>query len=193
MSKETEHILEICSRIKSKRIELDLTQSQLAKNSGVSKGTISRYEKATGDEQPTFGVVMKLSKALGVTAEWIYNGPAEEEEEEEEQIHYDLNAEISFSLLLSIFQRESPLHDGAVILANRRVDRASAILPVSESTNLHRSVGLRHRAAVGLSEQVDAACFIVSEETGKISFAHLGRLERKISEGRLTELLEEYL
>ncbi|MEM7572948.1 MAG: diadenylate cyclase CdaA [Bacteroidota bacterium] len=104
-----------------------------------------------------------------------------------------LNAEISFSLLLSIFQRESPLHDGAVIIANRRIDRASAILPVSESTALPRSVGLRHRAAVGLSEQVDVACFIVSEETGKISFAHLGRLERKLSEERLTKLLEEIL
>ncbi|MCR9249430.1 MAG: helix-turn-helix transcriptional regulator [bacterium] len=90
MSKETEHILELCSRIKSKRVELRLTQGQLAKKSGVSKGTISRYEKATGDEQPTFGVVMKLSEALGVTAEWIYNGPADEE-----QIHNKLNADIS--------------------------------------------------------------------------------------------------
>ncbi len=104
-----------------------------------------------------------------------------------------LNANISYGLLVSIFHKESPLHDGAVVVQNRRISRASAILPVSENENLPKSVGLRHRAAVGVSEKIDVACFIVSEETGKISFAHGGELERGISEERLRELLGVYL
>ncbi|MEM9526393.1 MAG: diadenylate cyclase CdaA [Bacteroidota bacterium] len=104
-----------------------------------------------------------------------------------------LNAEISYGLLVSIFHKESPLHDGAVLIGQRRVQRASAILPVSENDALPKSVGLRHRAAVGVTEKIDVVCFIISEETGKISFAQGGELERGISEERLTELLVEYL
>ncbi len=105
----------------------------------------------------------------------------------------DLNADLSYGLLLSIFHKESPLHDGAVIVQRRRITRASAILPVSESTELPPAVGTRHRAAVGITEQIDVACFIISEETGKISFAHGGQLERGLSEERLTELLNLYV
>ncbi|WP_020571360.1 diadenylate cyclase CdaA [Neolewinella persica] len=104
-----------------------------------------------------------------------------------------LNADISYGLLVSIFHKESPLHDGAVVIQDRRISRASAILPVSENSNLPKSVGLRHRAAVGVSEKIDVACFIVSEETGKISFAMNGVLERGLSEARLRELLLEHL
>jgi uncharacterized protein (TIGR00159 family) len=104
-----------------------------------------------------------------------------------------LNADISYGLVVSIFHKESPLHDGAVVIQNRRITRASAILPVSESLDLPKSVGLRHRAAVGVTEKIDAVCFIVSEENGKISFAKEGNLERGITEERLVELLGEYL
>jgi DNA integrity scanning protein DisA with diadenylate cyclase activity len=103
-----------------------------------------------------------------------------------------LNADISYGLLVSIFNKESPLHDGAVVIQDRRIRRASAILPVSENTQLPKSVGLRHRAAVGVSEKIDVACFIVSEETGKISFAQNGILELGISEARLSELLRNF-
>lgn len=105
----------------------------------------------------------------------------------------NLNADLSYGLLLSIFQKESPLHDGGVVVHNRRITRASTILPVSENMDLPKSVGLRHRAAVGVSEKIDVACFIVSEETGKISFALGGNLERGLGEERLTELLQQYL
>ncbi len=104
-----------------------------------------------------------------------------------------LNADISYGLLVSIFNKESPLHDGAVVIHNRRITRASAILPVSENMNLPASVGLRHRAAVGVTEKIDVACFVVSEESGRISFAHSGTLEQGLSEERLTELLQQYL
>ncbi len=103
-----------------------------------------------------------------------------------------LDAIISEPLIESIFNKESPLHDGAVIINNNKIEMASCVLPVSESARLPKSVGLRHRAAVGITERAGVAVFIVSEETGSISFAFGGKLERKISEERLGVLLAEH-
>ncbi len=104
-----------------------------------------------------------------------------------------LNAELSEGLLLSIFNKESPLHDGAVVLEKSRITHAGTILPVSENMNLPPAVGLRHRAAVGVTEKMDVAAFIVSEETGHVSFAYGGELELKLNPERLEELLRLYL
>lgn len=104
-----------------------------------------------------------------------------------------VEAAISEGLLLSIFNKESPLHDGAVTVRHRRILRASTILPVSEKSTLPKSVGLRHRAAVGITEKTEVVCFVVSEETGAISFTKEGVLEQKISEERLEELLGKYM
>ncbi|MFQ5447385.1 MAG: diadenylate cyclase CdaA [Saprospiraceae bacterium] len=103
-----------------------------------------------------------------------------------------LDARISESLILSIFQKESPLHDGAVVISRNRILAAGGVLPVSESPSLPESAGLRHRAATGLTERTTAATFVVSEETGAISFAEQGILEMAITEARLTELLDEH-
>ena len=103
-----------------------------------------------------------------------------------------LDASISDPLLESIFNKESPLHDGAVLIAHGQVKAASVILPVSENPKLPKSAGLRHRAAVGLSERIDVAAFIVSEETGNISLAYKGELIRKISEEQLEQLLDQH-
>lgn len=105
----------------------------------------------------------------------------------------ELNADISEGILLSIFHKESPLHDGAVTIRNRRLRKASTILPVSENTEIPQSLGLRHRAALGISERTDACCLIVSEESGKISFTREGILEKNISEERLETILLRYL
>lgn len=104
-----------------------------------------------------------------------------------------LDGTITEGLLLSLFQKESPLHDGAVTIRHRRIVRASTILPVSENAALPRSVGLRHRSAVGITEKTEVVCFIVSEENGYISFAKDGVLERRISTERLSELLVQYV
>lgn len=100
-----------------------------------------------------------------------------------------LNAEISQSLLLSIFQKESPLHDGAVVIGKGKILAASCILPVSDSSALPASTGLRHRAGLAISERTNATAFIVSEQTGKISFTSNGKIEIGITEARLNELL----
>lgn len=85
-----------------------------------------------------------------------------------------IDAEISNRLLETIFNKNSPLHDGAVIIDQNRIRAAACILPVSESKNLPQNFGLRHRAGIGLSEESDALVIIISEETGKISVANKG-------------------
>lgn len=87
-----------------------------------------------------------------------------------------LQAHVSRDLLITIFYAQNPLHDGAVIIRDRRIEAARCILPVSTSMRLSPQLGLRHRAAVGLTEQTDAFVVIVSEETGNISVAENGEL-----------------
>lgn len=104
-----------------------------------------------------------------------------------------LDAEISKRLLLAIFNKTSPLHDGAVIVANGRLRAARCILPVSESPDVPASLGLRHRAAIGLSEITDAVVLVVSEETGAMSLVRHGEVHRNLSIAELRTLLNEWL
>ena len=101
-----------------------------------------------------------------------------------------LDAITSSRLLESIFCRESPLHDGAVIIIGDKVHAARCVLPVSENTNLAPQFGMRHRAALGMSEQTDAAVVVISEETGRISLADGGKLIPNINLRDLSEFLE---
>jgi uncharacterized protein (TIGR00159 family) len=104
-----------------------------------------------------------------------------------------LDAEVSKRLLLSIFNKTSPLHDGAVIIANGRILAARCILPVSENPDVPASLGLRHRAAIGLSEITDAVVLVVSEETGGMSLVHHGEVHRSLSANELRARLSEWL
>ena len=92
-----------------------------------------------------------------------------------------LQAQPTSDLLITIFHGQNPLHDGATIIQNRRIEAARCILPVSTSMRLSPQMGLRHRAAVGLTEQTDAFVVIVSEETGHISVSEDGRLDTNLS------------
>ncbi len=102
-----------------------------------------------------------------------------------------LNANISHALLLSIFNKFSPLHDGAVVIGQGKIMAAGCVLPLSDSNSLPSTAGLRHRAALGISEKTTASTFIVSEETGAISYSFDGKMEFALSEARLNELLHE--
>jgi uncharacterized protein (TIGR00159 family) len=104
-----------------------------------------------------------------------------------------LDAEISKRLLLSIFNKTSPLHDGAVIIAGGRIQAARCILPVSENPDVPASLGLRHRAAIGLSEITDAVVLVVSEETGAMSLVHHGEVYRNLATAELRARLNEWL
>jgi diadenylate cyclase len=101
-----------------------------------------------------------------------------------------LNASTSSRLLESIFIKNSPLHDGAVIIENEKIISARSVLPFSDKTELPPSYGMRHRAALGISENTDAFVIIISEETGEISVAEEGRLSTIENELDLMEILK---
>jgi uncharacterized protein (TIGR00159 family) len=100
-----------------------------------------------------------------------------------------LNASISTRLIENIFFKNSPLHDGAMIIGGKKIKAAACILPVSQNQDIPKKYGLRHRSALGLSEETDAKIIIVSEESGKISLAHKGRLHMNISAEELQKML----
>jgi diadenylate cyclase len=102
-----------------------------------------------------------------------------------------IDAKISKRLLESIFQKNSPLHDGAVVIAENKVKSASCILPLTDNDKLPPHFGLRHRAGIGISENTDAVAVIVSEETGEISYAKQGRVRMNVSFGELEKLLNK--
>jgi diadenylate cyclase len=104
-----------------------------------------------------------------------------------------LEAVVSAELLGSLFQPGSPLHDGAALIQGDRITAAGCFLPLSRNLGLSRTLGTRHRAAVGLSEETDAVIVVVSEETGVISLAVDGVLERGLDVERLQERLAELL
>ncbi|MBP5197859.1 MAG: diadenylate cyclase CdaA [Lachnospiraceae bacterium] len=106
-----------------------------------------------------------------------------------ERTGIEIDGKVSSQLLINIFEHNTPLHDGAVIIKGNRVNSATCYLPLSDTTDLSKELGTRHRAGVGMSEASDAAVVIVSEETGKISLAYEGRLERNLDTEKLKNRL----
>ena len=102
-----------------------------------------------------------------------------------------LDAKVSKELILSIFHPSSPMHDGAVVIRGNRVVAAGCFLPLTLSAELSKSFGTRHRAGIGLTEETDAVAIMVSEETGTITTAVRGRLERNMDMGALRDFLAE--
>lgn len=110
---------------------------------------------------------------------------------EYERTGIDVDALISSQLLINIFEHNTPLHDGAVIVRGNRVVSATCYLPLSDNMALSKDLGTRHRAGVGISEVTDSLTVIVSEETGKISVAYGGQLERGLDAERLRARLSD--
>ena len=104
-----------------------------------------------------------------------------------------LDAEITAELLKNIFYPKAPLHDGAVIIRNGRIQAGGCMLPLSENPNLSRDLGMRHRAGIGISEATDALVVIVSEESGAISVAESGMLKRHLAKDTFEKLLRNGL
>ena len=101
-----------------------------------------------------------------------------------------IDAKVTDQLLRNLFFKNSPLHDGAVIIRDMRVCAAGCFLPLSENTGIDKKLGTRHRAALGISERTDAVALVVSEETGVISYTRGGAIHRYIDSRSLRELLE---
>jgi diadenylate cyclase len=104
-----------------------------------------------------------------------------------------INAEISSSLIVAIFEFDGPLHDGAMIIQNQKILAAGCFLPLSEQQDIRKSFGTRHRASLGMSEQSDAVILVVSEESGAISLAYDARLYYDLSPIEVTRKLKELL
>lgn len=108
---------------------------------------------------------------------------------EYERTGIDVDGIVTSQLLINIFEHNTPLHDGAVIVKGNRITSATCYLPLSDNMELSKELGTRHRAGVGISEVTDSLTIIVSEETGKISVAYEGKLERNLSGDALKEKL----
>ncbi len=102
-----------------------------------------------------------------------------------------VDAVVSSQLLMNIFEHNTPLHDGAVIIRNNRIAAATCYLPLSDNMELSKELGTRHRAAIGISELSDSLTIIVSEETGKVSYAREGKIHLAVSPGELRTQLED--
>ncbi len=108
---------------------------------------------------------------------------------EYERTGIDVDAIVTSQLLINIFEHNTPLHDGAVIVRGDRITSATCYLPLSDNMGIGKELGTRHRAGIGVSEATDCFVIIVSEETGKISVAYEGELERALDSDRLRERL----
>jgi diadenylate cyclase len=102
-----------------------------------------------------------------------------------------LDAKVSKEIILSIFHPTSPIHDGAVVIRGNRIIAAGCFLPITMGPDISKSLGTRHRAGLGLSEETDAVILIVSEETGTVSMAVEGKLERHLDMGTLRDVLTD--
>ena len=108
---------------------------------------------------------------------------------EYERTGIDVDGIVTSQLIINIFEKNTPLHDGAVIVRGNRITSATCYLPLSDNMGLSKDLGTRHRAGVGISDVTDSMTIIVSEETGKISIAYEGNLERNLDGERLKERL----
>ncbi len=150
--------------------------SLLSRRSSTTAHTISTVSHSASElAKRQFGALIVLEGATGLQ-DFVDTG-------------VELDARLSNPLLLSIFFKNSALHDGAVIVRDDRVVAAACMLPLSENPNLDRDLGTRHRAAIGVTEGTDALAIVVSEENGSVSVAYNGRLARRLDEGELTRLL----
>lgn len=109
---------------------------------------------------------------------------------EYERTGIDVDGIVTSQLLINIFEHNTPLHDGAVIIRGNRITSATCYLPLSDNMQLSKELGTRHRAGVGISEATDSLTVIVSEETGKISVAYDGKIERNLNGDTLKERLK---
>jgi len=169
--------------------ELRKVLEQMGRGQYLASFKIDSEQKVYANEE-TIGEIIKAAKMMSavdtgvliVIEQGVDLG-------EQERTGLGIDAQVSSQLLLNIFEKNTPLHDGAVIIRSNRIAAAKCILPLSSAESLDSALGTRHRAAVGISEVSDARVVVVSEETGTISVAIDGKLTRGVSESQMREML----
>ena len=174
--------------------ELRKAMEDLGKKSFFS--TILPFDSSKSEEgrfsDRTINEIVKASVEMGkVKTGALIVIEQEQPLSEYERTGIDVDAVVSSQLLINIFEHNTPLHDGAVIVRGNRVVSATCYLPLSDNMALSKELGTRHRAGVGISEVTDSLTVIVSEENGKISVAYDGKLERGLDAERLRVRLSE--
>ncbi len=142
----------------------------------ISKSTVNAIAKACGDmAKVKTGALIVIERNVQLS--------------EYERTGIAIDALITSQLLINIFEHNTPLHDGAVLIRNNRIVAATCYLPLTQRLNVAKELGTRHRAAIGISEVGDSYTVVVSEETGKISVAYEGVLHRDLTVNQLKEFL----
>lgn len=142
--------------------------------------TVEELVVATGNlAAKKIGAIIVLERSIGLR-NYIESG-------------ITLEAKLTYDLLVSIFQRTSPLHDGAVIIQGDRIAAAACFLPLTVNPRINRELGSRHRAAIGVTEENDSVAIVVSEETGRISLVEDGNVELGLDPEGLRERLKDKL
>ncbi len=160
-------------------------------------GRASVFVSLTSRETHTQPLIEAISAACQRLSEKRYGALIVIEREVGLQEYIDtgvkMDSLVSAELLVQVFVKDTPLHDGAAILRNGRLISAACVLPLSTDTGLsHQSLGLRHRAALGISESSDAVAIVVSEQTGMISVTHNGKMIRRLDAARLQNILAAF-
>ena len=155
-------------------------------NLGVGKSISKRFEDKTIND-----TVMACFEMGAVKTGALIVVENQMRLDEVERTGITLDAVLTRQLLINIFEKNTPLHDGAIIVRGDRIVAATCYLPLSENMNLSKALGTRHRAALGISEVCDALTIVVSEETGGVSIAQNGHLTEKVTDDQLKEKLIE--
>lgn len=157
---------------------INIFDDQKEKNERFSERTVAQIISATFDlAREKTGALIVIERDV-MLVEYVSTG-------------ITLDADISSQLLINIFEHNTPLHDGAVIVRGNKIVSATCYLPLSDNIHLSKELGTRHRAGIGVSEVSDSLTVIVSEETGKVSIASGGRVTRNVSKETLKNKLEE--
>lgn len=166
--------------------QADLKRALLSLGKRSSVQTDLDLDPATTDE-----IMKSLTELAGRMIGALIVIPRQHSIEHLVQVGTDIDAKVTSELLNSIFLPYSPIHDGAVIIQKDKITKAGCILPLSHNPDIAKSFGTRHRAALGLSEQADALVLVVSEETGKVSAVHDGKINYDIDSGELRKIIKK--
>ncbi|MCM1056225.1 MAG: diadenylate cyclase CdaA [Firmicutes bacterium] len=176
--------------------ELRHALEQLGKKNFLPSGVFSDASKREQElfSEKTINEIVKASFEMGRARTGALIVIEQNESlRDYERTGIEVDGIVTSQLLINIFEHNTPLHDGAVIVRGNRITSATCYLPLSDNLDLSKELGTRHRAGVGISEATDSLTVIVSEETGKVSVAYEGQLERGLTSDELKERLQRTL